>query len=94
MQANEQLHMRLEALKNQPSALAQAQAKQEEHIRDRDKFKTLIDNLQVCCSDTQLFIEDMETCAYDLTAIKLSAALKFWYWSSTRFCLPCIIVFC
>ena len=47
MQANEQLQVRLEALRSQPSALLQAQAKQEEHIRDRDKFKTLIDNLQV-----------------------------------------------
>lgn len=51
MQANEQLQARLEALRSQPSALVQAQAKQEEHVRDRDKFRTLIDNLQVCpCS--------------------------------------------
>lgn len=47
LQANEQLQARLEALRNQPCALAQALAKQEEHIRDRDKFKTLIENLQV-----------------------------------------------
>lgn len=47
MQANEQLQARLDGLRNQPSALTLAQAKQEEHIRDRDKFKTLIDNLQV-----------------------------------------------
>lgn len=48
VQANEQLQARLEALRSQPSALVQAQAKQEEHVRDRDKFRTLIDNLQVC----------------------------------------------
>ena len=47
MQANEALQARLEALRSQPSALLQAQAKQEEHVRDRDKFRTLIDNLQV-----------------------------------------------
>jgi hypothetical protein len=45
-QANEQLQARLHALRSQPSALSQAQAKQGEHIRDRDKFRTLIDNLQ------------------------------------------------
>ncbi|KAL3162304.1 hypothetical protein ABBQ32_009992 [Trebouxia sp. C0010 RCD-2024] len=45
-QANEELQARLEALRSQPSALLQAQAKQEEHVRDRDKFRTLIDNLQ------------------------------------------------
>ena len=48
VQANEQLQARLEALRSQPSALVQVQAKQEEHVRDRDKFRTLIDNLQVC----------------------------------------------
>ena len=47
VQANEALQARLEALRSQPSALLQAQAKQEEHVRDRDKFRTLIDNLQV-----------------------------------------------
>lgn len=47
VQANEELQARLEALRSQPSALLQAQAKQEEHVRDRDKFRTLIDNLQV-----------------------------------------------
>lgn len=47
MQANAELQKRLEALRSQPSALLQAQAKQEEHVRDRDKFRTLIDNLQV-----------------------------------------------
>ena len=52
MQANQQLQARLDALRSQPSALAHAQAKQEEHIRDRDKFKTLIDNLQVCLPAT------------------------------------------
>ncbi|DBA77729.1 hypothetical protein WJX79_003286 [Trebouxia sp. C0005] len=45
-QANEQLQARLHALRSQPSALSQAEAKQGEHIRDRDKFRTLIDNLQ------------------------------------------------
>lgn len=45
-QANEQLQACLHALRSQPSALSQAQAKQGEHIRDRDKFRTLIDNLQ------------------------------------------------
>lgn len=53
LQANDQLQARLEALRSQPSALVQAQAKQEEHVRDRDKFRTLIDNLQV---DHALFI--------------------------------------
>lgn len=57
VQANEELQARLEALRSQPSALLQAQAKQEEHVRDRDKFRTLIDNLQVspCLSTTKVY---------------------------------------
>ena len=54
VQANEQLQARLEGLRSQPSALALAQSKQEEHIRDRDKFKTLIDNLQVLPDRTSI----------------------------------------
>ena len=57
VQANEQLQARLEALCSQPSALVQAQAKQEEHVRDRDKFRTLIENLQVCLFSFLLLIQ-------------------------------------
>ena len=63
VQANEQLQARLDALRNQPSALTQAQAKQEEHVRDRDKFKTLIDNLQVGLALVHArFMYSMSTC--------------------------------
>ena len=47
LQENEELSARIEAMRSQPSPLAAAKAKQEEHISDQEKFKKLIENLQV-----------------------------------------------
>ncbi len=47
MQENEALSARIEAIRSQPSPLVAAKAKQEEHISDQEKFKKLIENLQV-----------------------------------------------
>lgn len=47
MQANAELQERLQAMHSQPSPLALVQAKREENAKDRDKFKALLDNLQV-----------------------------------------------
>jgi len=47
MQENEALSAKIEAMRSQPSPLAAAKAKQEEHNSDQEKFKKLIENLQV-----------------------------------------------
>ena len=47
LQENEELTAKIEAMRSQPSPLAAAKAKQEEHISDQEKFKKLIENLQV-----------------------------------------------
>jgi len=47
VQENEALSAKIEAIRSQPSPLTAALAKQEEHNSDQEKFKKLIENLQV-----------------------------------------------
>ena len=47
VQANAELQERLQAMRSQPSPMALVQSKHQENSKDRDKFKALLDNLQV-----------------------------------------------
>jgi hypothetical protein len=47
LQENERLAAEVEAMRSSPSSLAEARAKHQEHLSDRDKFRKLLDNLQV-----------------------------------------------
>jgi hypothetical protein len=46
-QENEALSAKIEAMRSQPSPLVAAKSKHEEHNSDQEKFKKLIENLQV-----------------------------------------------
>ena len=47
LQENERLAAEMEAMRASPSPLEEARAKHQEHLSDRDKFRKLLDNLQV-----------------------------------------------
>ena len=47
LQENRSLQARIAALQASPTPLEAAKTKHDDHVSDRDKFKKLIDNLQV-----------------------------------------------
>lgn len=47
MQENERLRARLAEMQSHPSPLEAATAKRDEHVQDQEKFRKLIDSLQV-----------------------------------------------
>ena len=49
MQENERLRARLTEMQSHPSPLEAATAKRDEHLMDQEKFRKLIDSLQVKC---------------------------------------------
>jgi len=47
VQENERLAAEVEAMRAGPSPLEEARSKHQEHVSDREKFRKLLDNLQV-----------------------------------------------
>lgn len=62
MQENERLRVRLAEMQSHPSPLEAATAKRDEHMQDQEKFRKLIDSLQVSClqlrSTQQLIVKE------------------------------------